>query len=91
MAAAEPKQADEAPGRDATPGTAVRRVTIPATISPVLQGFPDLDHRVWILALGRFVITAGFAMVMPFLAMHLAVERDIPLMQIGALWTVSGG
>jgi MFS family permease len=64
-----------------------RRVTIPAV---VLRDFPELDHRIWLLAGARFIVTAGFAAVMPFLAMHLAVERHIPVLRIGALWTVVG-
>jgi hypothetical protein len=37
-----------------------------------------LDRRVWVLAVARLVVTAGYSMVMPFLAMHLAVERHVP-------------
>jgi MFS family permease len=64
-----------------------RKVTIPAA---VLRDFPELDSRIWLLAGARFVVTAGFAAVMPFLAMHLAVERHVPILRIGALWTVVG-
>ena len=49
-----------------------------------------LDRRIWVLAGARFVVTAGFAAVMPFLAIHLAVERHFPILQIGLLWTVVG-
>ncbi len=59
-------------------------------MAPLLLEFPALDRRIWILAAARFVVTAGFAVVMPFLAMHLAVERQIPVLQIGMLWTVVG-
>src|SRR6185436_13959801 len=46
-----------------------RRVTIPAAMSPILRDFPELDRRIWILAAARVIVTAGFAAVMPFLAM----------------------
>lgn len=36
------------------------------------------------------VVTAGFSMVMPFLAIHLAVERGVPAWLIGVIWTVAG-
>ena len=49
-----------------------------------------LDRRIWLLAVARFVVTAGFAAVMPFLAIHLAVERHFPILRIGLLWTVVG-
>jgi MFS family permease len=64
-----------------------RRVTIPAI---VLGDAPALDRRIWLLAGARFVVTAGFAAVMPFLAIHLAVERHIPILRIGLLWTMVG-
>jgi MFS family permease len=53
-------------------------------------GVPDLDHRIWLLTLTRFVVTAGFSAVMPFLAMHLAVDRHVSVLHIGGLWAVSG-
>jgi MFS family permease len=65
-------------------------VTIPAAVAPLLLEFPDLDRRIWILALARVIVTAGFAAVMPFLAMHLAVERHVPVLKIGLLWTIVG-
>jgi MFS family permease len=67
-----------------------RRVTIPAAMAPLLLEFPDLDRRIWILAVARLIVTAGFATVMPFLAMHLAVERQVSVLKIGVLWTVVG-
>jgi MFS family permease len=67
-----------------------RRVTIPAAVAPLLLEFPELDRRIWILALARVIVTAGFAAVMPFLAMHLAVARQVPVLKIGLLWTVVG-
>ncbi len=51
---------------------------------------PELDRRIWLLAATRFVVTAGFAAVMPFLALHLAVERHFAILRIGFLWTVVG-
>ena len=51
---------------------------------------PDLDRRIWLLAATRFVVTAGFAAVMPFLALHLAVERHFAILRIGSLWTAVG-
>jgi MFS family permease len=59
-------------------------------MSPLLREFPSLDRRIWILAAARLIVTAGFATVMPFLAMHLAVERGISVLKIGLLWTVVG-
>jgi MFS family permease len=50
-----------------------------------------LDRRVWVLAAARMVVTAGYSMVMPFLAMHLAVERKVPVTIVGAIWLVAGG
>lgn len=64
-----------------------RRVTIPAI---VLGNAPRLDRRIWQLTVARFVVTAGFAAVMPFLAIHLAVERHVSILRIGLLWTVVG-
>ena len=46
----------------------------PATVS-WLSECRALDRRVWALAAARLVVTAGYSMVMPFLAMHLAVDR----------------
>jgi MFS family permease len=66
----------------------IRRVTIPATIAPVIQ-IPALDARIWLLAAVRFVVTAGFAVVMPFLAMHLVVDRGVSVLRIGGLWAMS--
>jgi MFS family permease len=50
-----------------------------------------LDRRVWVLAVARLVVTAGYSMVMPFLAMHLAVERQVPWVTVGLIWFVAGG
>jgi len=67
-----------------------RRVTIPAAVAPLLLQFPELDRRIWLLAVARFIITIGFSTVMPFLAVHLAVDRHVPLLRIGLMWTVVG-
>jgi MFS family permease len=50
-----------------------------------------LDQRVWTLAAARLVVTAGYSMVMPFLAMHLAVDRKVPVVIVGGIWLVAGG
>jgi MFS family permease len=59
-------------------------------MSPILREFPALDRRIWILAAARVIVTAGFAAVMPFLAMHMAVVRQVPVLKIGLLWTAVG-
>jgi MFS family permease len=56
----------------------------------VLREFTALDRRIWYLAIARLVVTAGFSMVFPFLAMHLAVERKVPAFAIGLIWTIAG-
>ena len=79
---------DRVPTSDSMPERHITsRVTIPAI---VLGDAPTLDRRIWLLAGARFVVTAGFAAVMPFLAIHLAVERHFPILHIGLLWTVVG-
>lgn len=50
----------------------------------------DLDRRVWYLAIARMISTAGFALVMPFLAIHLAVERGVSAVTVGLIWLVAG-
>jgi MFS family permease len=50
-----------------------------------------LDRRVFSLAGARLVVTAGYSMVMPFLAMHIAVDRKEPVVIVGAIWLVAGG
>jgi MFS family permease len=52
-----------------------------------------LDRRVVFLAAARLIVTAGYSMVMPFLAMYLAVDRvpKVPVVVIGAIWMVAGG
>ena len=49
------------------------------------------DRRIWALAGARLVVTAGYSMVMPFLAMHLAVDRQVPVVTVGLIWFIAGG
>ncbi len=56
----------------------------------LLAEFRVLDRRVWMLAAARMVVTAGFSMVLPFLAMYLSVERQVPAVIVGLIWTVAG-
>ena len=56
----------------------------------MLAEFRALDRRVWYLAGARLVVTAGFSMVLPFLSMHLAGERQIPAVIIGLIFTIAG-
>jgi MFS family permease len=49
-----------------------------------------LDRRVWALAAARLVVTAGFSMVMPFLAIHLTMDRNVSAVIVGAIWTAAG-
>jgi MFS family permease len=49
-----------------------------------------LDRRVFSLALARLVVTAGYSMVMPFLAMHLAVDRKVPVVIVGSILFIAG-
>jgi MFS family permease len=79
--------ADEDSAPDFTPQEITRRITIPGI---VLGQATELDRRIWLLAATRFVVTAGFAAVMPFLALHLVVERHFTILRIGVLWTMVG-
>lgn len=36
------------------------------------------------------IVTAGFSMVMPFLAMHLAVDRGVSAVTVGLIWAAAG-
>ena len=42
--------------------------------------------------MARLIVTAGYSMVMPFLAMYLAVDRvpRVPVVVVGAIWFVAG-
>jgi MFS family permease len=50
-----------------------------------------LDRRVVFLATARLVVTAGYSMVMPFLAMYLTVDRvpRVPVVVVGIIWFVA--
>jgi MFS family permease len=51
-----------------------------------------LDRRVAFLAVARMIVTAGYSMVMPFLAMYLAVDRvpRVPVVVVGLIWFAAG-
>jgi MFS family permease len=49
------------------------------------------DRRIWALAGARLVVTAGYSMVMPFLAMHLVVDRHLAKVTVGVIWLLAGG
>lgn len=55
-----------------------------------LSEFRALDRRVWALTAARTVVTVGYSMVMPFLAIHLAVERKVNAVAVGSLWLIAG-
>jgi predicted MFS family arabinose efflux permease len=57
---------------------------------PVLAEFRALDRRVWFLSGARLVVMAGFFMVLPLLGVHLAIERHVPAVAVGFIWTVAG-
>jgi MFS family permease len=56
----------------------------------LLAEFRALDRRTWYLAGARLVVTAGFSMVLPFLAMHLTGERKQPAVVVGVIWALAG-
>lgn len=56
----------------------------------LLAEFRALDRRVWYLAAARLVVTGGFSMVLPFLAIHLTIDRGVPAFVVGIIWTVAG-
>jgi MFS family permease len=89
LSAVKPLNGDE---RDAAnTASTSRAMKAVVSIAGGLIVLPGLDRRIWTLTFVRFVVTAGFAVVMPFLAMHLAVDRHVPLLRIGALWAISSG
>ncbi len=57
-----------------------------------LAEFRALDRRVWSLAAARLVVTAGFSMVLPLLALHLTTNRREPVapVTLGLIWTAAG-
>lgn len=56
----------------------------------LLAEFRQLDRRIWTLAGARLVVMAGMSMVFPFLSMHLAVDRKLPAVVVGSIWTIAG-
>jgi predicted MFS family arabinose efflux permease len=56
----------------------------------LLAEFRALDRRVWILTAARVVVTFGFSMVMPLLAVTLAQQHNVAAAAVGLIWTVSG-
>ena len=83
-------KAGPATASDKRRGTARVPANLRAAVS-WLAACRALDRRVWVLAVARLVVTAGYSMVMPFLAMHLAVERQVPWVTVGLIWFVAGG
>jgi MFS family permease len=55
-----------------------------------LSDFRTLDRRVWALTAARTVVTIGYSMVMPFLAIHLNLERKVSAVAVSTLWLVAG-
>jgi MFS family permease len=56
----------------------------------LLAEFRTLDPRVWVLTVARVIVTFGFSMVFPLLAVHLYQERAVPAVTVGLIWTVGG-
>jgi MFS family permease len=58
----------------------------------LLAEFRALDRRVWLLAFARLVVFFGFFLVVPFLGVHLTVERahPVPAVVVGLIWTFAG-
>lgn len=56
----------------------------------LVSEYRALDRGVFVLTAARVVVTAGFSMVMPFLAIYLAVERHVAAVTVGAIWTIAG-
>jgi predicted MFS family arabinose efflux permease len=56
----------------------------------LLAEFRTLDPRVWVLTVARVIVTFGFSMVFPLLAVHLYQERSVPAVTVGLIWMVSG-
>ena len=57
---------------------------------PLLAEFRTLDRRIWSLASARLVMMGGSSMVIPFLGIHLAIERKVPAVVVGLIWSVAG-
>jgi MFS family permease len=56
----------------------------------LLTEFRALDRRIWSLAWARLVVMAGFSMVLPFLGIHLTIERGVPAVVVGVIMTAAG-
>jgi MFS family permease len=56
----------------------------------VIAEFRALDRRNWYLAGARMVVSAGFAMVLPFMAVHLTLERQQPATVAGIIAALAG-
>jgi len=56
----------------------------------VIAEFRALDRRNWYLAAARMVVSAGFAMVLPFMAIHLTEERHQAAIVVGIIATLAG-
>jgi MFS family permease len=56
----------------------------------LLSDFRTLDPRVFVLTVGRVVVTFGLSMVMPFLAFYLSQKRAVAAVAVGLIWTISG-
>jgi predicted MFS family arabinose efflux permease len=57
---------------------------------PAFAEFRALDRRNWTLAGARLVVSAGFSMVLPFMARYLAVDRQQPAIVVGIIWMLAG-
>ena len=56
----------------------------------MLAEFRALDRRNWYLAGTRMVVNGGFAMVLPFMAIHLTVDRHQPAKVAGLIAALAG-
>jgi MFS family permease len=56
----------------------------------VIAEFRALDRRNWYLAGARMVVSGGFAMVLPFMAIHLTKDRHQPAVIAGLIATLAG-
>jgi MFS family permease len=56
----------------------------------VIAEFRALDRRNWYLASTRMVVNAGFAMVLPFMAIHLTRDRHQPAVVAGLIASLAG-
>jgi MFS family permease len=56
----------------------------------ILAPYRGLPRRVWAIAGLRAINTFGFSMVMPFMAMYLVTERDLPAKVGGTMYLLAG-